>query len=187
VCVSCARRALLIPGPTTAMPRTRTNRGRCVYCGAESQTADHVPPRCLFEQPRPQLITVPCCRRCNEAASKDDEYFRLVLAVHHKAGDHPDARGVRDAAIRSLEKPRKRRFARAFMSTVRPVQVRTPGGLYVETGAFNVDLGRLGNVMRRVVRGLFFHHHGWTCPAGTDAGFRPLALTGRAAVRTARG
>lgn len=143
------------------MPRNRRTRGRCVYCSAESQTADHVPPRCLFEQPRPQLITVPCCRRCNEAASKDDEYFRLVLTVHHKAGDHPDARGVRDAALRGIGHPKKRGFTRAFLSTLRPAEMRTPSGLYVgETAAFTVDLGRLGNVVRRVVRGLFYHHHG---------------------------
>jgi hypothetical protein len=44
-----------------------------------------------------------------------------------------------------------------------------------------------GPVERGVTAGLQGPTRQWTCPAGTDAGFRPLALTGRVAARTARG
>jgi len=53
----------------------------CVYCGAnENVTLDHVPPRCLIRKPYPaNLLTVPACALCNNAYSRDEEYFRLVI------------------------------------------------------------------------------------------------------------
>src|SRR5438105_2116110 len=64
----------------------------CVYCGErDATTEDHIPPRCLFGLPLPStLIKVPSCFRCNNGASKDDEYFRMVLSFRHDI-DHPDA------------------------------------------------------------------------------------------------
>jgi hypothetical protein len=106
-------------------------------------------------------VTVPCCRRCNEAASKDDEHFRFVLSVRHETGAHPDARAVRDASVRSIGHPKKRGFTRAWLSTVRPVEMRTEEGAYAgETAMFTADSERLFRVVRRIVRGLFYHHQG---------------------------
>ena len=53
----------------------------CVYCGATAGTRDHVPPRCLLEEPLPQnLVTVPSCRECNDAFSLDEQYLQVVIA-----------------------------------------------------------------------------------------------------------
>jgi hypothetical protein len=58
------------------------DRGECYLCGAPATTRDHIPPRGLFPQPRPNnLITVPACRSCNHDRSLDDEYFRDVVAA----------------------------------------------------------------------------------------------------------
>jgi HNH endonuclease len=80
--------------------------GVCAYCGKASTTLepDHVPPKTLFAAPRPNnLITVPSCRRCHKATSKNDEYFRLVLSTRDDVFDHPDVSGgVLKAALRSL-------------------------------------------------------------------------------------
>jgi hypothetical protein len=47
---------------------------------------DHVPPESLFEAHlRSNLITVPCCRECNNAASKDDQYFLVFIALREDA------------------------------------------------------------------------------------------------------
>src|SRR5213078_104682 len=60
----------------------RKVRGECVYCGQVLWlTKDHVPPRCIFPPPLPELVTVPCCMHCNRSASKDDEYFRMMVAL----------------------------------------------------------------------------------------------------------
>ena len=56
---------------------------RCYLCGAtQDLTRDHVPPANLFPEPRPSdLITVPCCRNCNQGYSLDDEAMRVWLAA----------------------------------------------------------------------------------------------------------
>jgi len=102
---------------------------------------------------------VPSCRECNEAASKDDEYFRLVTVIRHDTSDHPDAAGVWSTAMRSLQKPRKRGFKTAFLDNVREVALQTPAGIYLgQAGVYDVDLERLNRVATRIVRGLFYHH-----------------------------
>jgi hypothetical protein len=55
----------------------------CYLCGdTHSITNDHVPPKGFFPEPRPSnLITVPCCARCNHAFSKDDEAVRTWLCT----------------------------------------------------------------------------------------------------------
>jgi hypothetical protein len=50
--------------------------------GIQDLTRDHVPPANLFPEPRPSnLITVPCCRNCNQSYSLDDEAMRVWLAA----------------------------------------------------------------------------------------------------------
>jgi len=39
-----------------------------------------------------------------------------------------------------------------------PVELRTPAGLIVLTGAIQVDLERMARVVERTVTGLFYHH-----------------------------
>src|SRR4051812_42325353 len=65
----------------------------CVYCGAtEDLTDDHVPPECIFPKGRRTgLVKVRACRRCNGGASKDDEYFRMMLCMSEEAGESPEA------------------------------------------------------------------------------------------------
>jgi len=63
----------------------------CYLCGKDlrknqNKSKDHVPPNCIFPKKKPQnLITVPCCRECNEAFNSLDEKLRNFFAV--LAGD----------------------------------------------------------------------------------------------------
>lgn len=53
----------------------------CIYCDRLADSRDHVPPKLLFTRPYPtDLVTVPSCHRCNQGASLDEEYFRILLA-----------------------------------------------------------------------------------------------------------
>jgi hypothetical protein len=123
---------------------------------------DHVPPKNLFAPPRPHnLVTVPACAACHGPTSKDDEYFRTMLALSAQFQDHPDLiGGVRDAAVRSLGRPEGRAQLVELMRTRREVVVRTPAGLYLgQATSYSPDVMRLVRVVERVTRGLFFHHH----------------------------
>ena len=139
------------------MASIEPDRRVCVYCGGDADTDDHVPPKNLFRSPRPStLITVPSCTPCNLGKSKDDEYFRMMIAFRHDV-DHPDAAAARDSALRSLDRHEASRFRAAFLSAVREVDLRTAAGLYVgRAGAYGIDVDRLDRVVARITAGLFY-------------------------------
>jgi hypothetical protein len=137
------------------------------------------------------LITVPSCRRCNGAASKDDEYFRAALAVERKAGDHSAAKAVVQSVLRSLANPKKQGFARAFLRATYEVDAFTPSGLYAgKTLAYTANLRRLDRVVVRIVKGLFYHEFGHRFPdshcvaAWSESGLEDLQGEDRAQLQS---
>jgi hypothetical protein len=85
------------------MRKKRGRKGPCVYCGKVRPIhMDHVPPSNLFPTPKPTLITVPSCFACNNTASKDDEYFRLAVAIREDIANRQDIREILPAVYRSL-------------------------------------------------------------------------------------
>ena len=149
------------------MAKKRKRRGECVYCGRTRElTRDHIPPKSLFGSPRPNnLISIPCCRDCNEEASKDDEYFKNSLALRIDSYNHPDVQKILPSVIRSFKKDHKIGYRKSFFSTLRQVELRSRSGLYVgSTGAYNVEIRRLDIVIRRVVLGLFYEEKGSRLP-----------------------
>jgi hypothetical protein len=148
--------------------RTRRQAGQpCVYCGvAPGTTQDHVPPKGLFPQPRPDLIKVPCCEACRSTQSLDDEYFKNMLVMRHDVASHPAAARLLDSVHRAFTRPEGRGLTTALLKTVREVEIRTLGsGLCLGQGAtYQADVHRLDAVMRRTVRGLYFHEAGVRLP-----------------------
>lgn len=61
----------------------------CYLCrSTESLTKDHLPPKNLFPKPHPSnLISVPCCKTCNEKFSKLDEQFRVFVSTPVNVSD----------------------------------------------------------------------------------------------------
>jgi hypothetical protein len=54
--------------------------GSCVYCGANPDTRDHVPPRVFLDDPMPANIpVVEACEACNHGFSLDEEYVACLL------------------------------------------------------------------------------------------------------------
>jgi hypothetical protein len=141
----------------------RDNFGECVYCGHTARlTRDHIPPKCLFASAKESdLIKVPSCSICNGSASKDDEYFRLRVALRADVFGEPDVGGILPAIHRSLEREKAAGFRAAFFSSIEEVKATTPAGVYVgKRFAYNVDLDRLCRVPTRIVRGLFWQQRG---------------------------
>lgn len=149
----------------------RNKHGECVYCGRQAKlTRDHLPPRNLFGNvPVVQLITVRCCSDCNCAASLDDEYFRLNLALRDDIGDEPDVREIVPAVMRSLQHVEAPGFRQRFLSGLHQAAVTTPAGLFLGSRlAYDVDLDRMSRVPRRIVRGLFNQRQGRRLPEAYD-------------------
>jgi len=133
---------------------------KCAHCGKESESRDHVPPKCLFPRPRPNdLITVPCCAKCNSSASKDEEYFLAVYMI----GDA----GVSDAGKKLWKQKLRRMYQKntglrqRIAGSLIKVRMRTAGGLYLGArDAIQLDHDRLDAVVKKIVRGLYFHEFG---------------------------
>jgi hypothetical protein len=127
---------------------TEAKRGECAYCGeCHELTKDHVPPRGLLSKPRPALITVPCCNRCNKGFQQDDEYFLLTIKAGIDKKRFPKELADSLRAINNLARPESRGLALSFLRQYERGPAR-----------HHVDLRRVKRVLHRIVRGLFYHH-----------------------------
>lgn len=141
---------------------------RCAYCGAtDNITKDHVPPKCLFDSGRKiNLITVPACGNCNSSFKKDDEYFRLMLALHPDLADKGEFQYLMDAAKRALNKPQSRSFKKHLNSNISIKEMFSAEGIYLgSANALKVDVQRMIKIARRILVGLYFHHHKEVIPS----------------------
>jgi hypothetical protein len=141
------------------MARKAKNVGRCTYCGRWGEiTKDHIPPRALFGSAPSNLIKVPSCKKCNQGASRDDEYFRLILTMRTDVFDHPDVQQVIPKVMTSLERPEARAFAESFLRNTYEIPLYSRGGVFLgKTGGYNLERERLSRVAERIIKGLFFH------------------------------
>jgi hypothetical protein len=112
---------------------------------------------------------VPACGQCNAAGRRDDEYFRLALALNERIASEPDVQAVIPEVLRSLQRAEATGLRNMFLRGAHQVDQVTPAGLYLgRTMAYNVDLDRLGTVCGRIVRGLWYKHHGSRLPDGYE-------------------
>lgn len=145
---------------------SKPNLEQCIYCDSQEKiTSDHVPPRCLFSKPRPHLLTVPACEKCNNSAKLDDEYFRIVVSVGVE-NNLEGQRAWREGVIRTLRRSEK--LLQHLLGSTRSVDIVTPAGVIVGTGhAFKAENDRIRRVVIRIVRGLLWHHYGVKTDPGT--------------------
>ena len=139
----------------------------CIYCGSgEDMTVDHIPPKALFPEPRPSnMLTVPCCKKCNESFSKDDEYFRTILVSHASVSSDPNVQAVNEKLLRSMSRPEAAAMARAIRKSLHVVDVTSRGGIYLgRSPAMAVTADRINRVTDRIARGLFYITHNYPVP-----------------------
>lgn len=140
----------------------------CFVCGAPATGVDHVPPRSFFPkrkdlppgvaEVRRNLITVPACDDHNGRYSKDDEVACYVVLLTHKANQL----GVDQFLSKGLRAITGRKgLADSIFLKIEVYQL--PDGREIPTLEFDAE--RVGGVMERIARGLFFHEFGrrWEC------------------------
>src|SRR5690348_1264544 len=124
----------------------RFKNKRCVYCGAQSATADHVIAREFFPQNlRHNLPKVPACNRCNSEKSDLEHYLVTVLP---SGGEHPAALAALDRLSARLGK--NKALARELAAGARDL----PGG----GGMVPLRADTVTKYMCFVVKGLAFLH-----------------------------
>jgi hypothetical protein len=116
-----------------------------------------VPTKKLFPVPRPgNLITIPCCARCNNEFSPEEEYFIHVL-ISHREADTPVARVLRDQLFGREGTTRRKRMARRMLAAMYQAPVTTPAGLFLgHASAFHIDREAFDRVVEKIARGLYF-------------------------------
>ncbi|HEX6533042.1 MAG TPA: hypothetical protein VF041_00510 [Gemmatimonadaceae bacterium] len=123
----------------------------CIYCGQLANTHDHAPPKLLMTRPYPpNMITVPSCRACNQGASLDEEYFRILLA---HVGTSPGLTSLMQpggAVDRALSRATKlaNRIDRAL-------GVSDGGQPYIQP-----EVERVHRVLEKTVHGLYVSRYG---------------------------
>jgi hypothetical protein len=140
----------------------------------EATTFDHLPPACLFPKPRPNdLVTVPACFNCNNAASKDDEAFRVFLSLQIGM-ETPTIHSLwKDGALRTLQ--HNARLKQRVVDQSWQVDLRTPAGIFLgKRRVIRVPVHTHNAVIDRIVRGLYFHHFGEVLGNRVACHVRPL-------------
>jgi len=159
---------------------------RCTYCASPAATRDHIPPKKLFARPWPSdLITVPCCNRCNVSASNDDELLIWAIICSANAVGH-DADRARQQRFAQPSSPRRKRMVARLLAAATPVTAVRPNGVVVGRAlGYQVDARRINRVLARIVRGLYSHDYGKGVPSDTVVltCFEPPAAIDRDRVR----
>lgn len=115
----------------------------CLYCGTElrdrSKNREHVPSKTLLDKDKPfppNMPTVPSCRECNNAFSKDEQFISTLIECWRCDSTEPEYL-ERKAIARALErKPGLRAGVQAVLKS--------------EGGVFGCD--RFWNVVQKLVK-----------------------------------
>lgn len=154
----------------------------CIYCGStENPTGDHIPPKCLFPEPRPNnLIKVSACNSCNHSFHLDDEYFRMLIQTYYKTSEHREVLKTKEKFIRSVHRKESVGFRQSILNTTSWKNVYSPGGIYLGIAPVqDVDWSRVKSVVGRIVKGLFYEEKGFTLSSDYILEISPISTKTR--------
>jgi hypothetical protein len=106
------------------------------------------------------VLTAPACEGCQQSLQPDEEYFRTFAA----------AGAYQDASARELWEGRITRsfdnspgFRRSFANAIRSMEWKSPGGVILgDVIGLEGNREPIGNVLRKIVRGMFYLDSGGT-------------------------
>jgi hypothetical protein len=76
----------------------------------------------------------------------------------------PQIKRIVEPQMRSFKRPEARGFLRATLEATEPITVRLPSGLYRFGLGYKVDRERVLRIIRKTVKGLFYHEFGFRFP-----------------------
>lgn len=112
----------------------------CVYCGAGTETRDHVPSRAFLDSPYPEnLPVVPACQVCNAGFSQDEEYVACLLDCVLAGAVDPDR----------VPRPKVKRILREKPALLR----RLAAAHSPAASSFEIEAERVRRVALKLARG----------------------------------
>ncbi|MEX5493596.1 hypothetical protein ABFV51_10365 [Pseudomonas asgharzadehiana] len=135
----------------------------CVLCGINEATkgdGDHLPPQNIYPAPREPNVAlnkVPACLGCNQAGSKDDEEFKMIIGL-----STGDARKNQEALIDSIARTFKgnKKLGRRIAKSSQRIYARRDGGILEPVVAIPFSRDGYSRVITRIVRGLHWQQTG---------------------------
>lgn len=114
----------------------------CIYCGGLPDTRDHVPSKCLLDQPYPtNLPVVGCCYSCNQSFSSDEQY--LVCLIESVLCGSTDPEKIRRSAVRKILEN-----SPSLRQRIENSKTEVDGHI-----AFIPEMERINNVMLKLAQG----------------------------------
>lgn len=134
------------------------SRETCYCCESIATSREHIPPKCIFEEPRPSnLITIPSCDQHNLGKSKDDEYFRWFIATASSESKKADNL-VKTKVIKGFRR-KPALFHEIWEGAIKNIDIYSGGGIYLYSKpGFKFDVPRVQNIMNQICKGLFYYH-----------------------------
>jgi hypothetical protein len=143
----------------------KKNSGQsCFLCDEIATSGDHVPPLGLFPtsiRGSCKFLEVPACQKHNHGSTRDDEYFRLVLATASSENETA-LKLIGERVLRRGKNGRLRSqlLLENLRRTMKPILVKREYGLLEEMHMYEIDRPRFQAIVDKIVRGLFWHHNG---------------------------
>ena len=149
----------------------------CALCGkAKATTKDHIPPKGIYPKPYDPKInfkTVPACAGCNNGASADDEWFKVLIGVATGAY-REDTQAVIDSVARTIGNNQS--VANQLFRTHRDVYAQLRGELLEPAVAVTFDNKRYSAVISRIVQGLHWIEYGTALGDEIDVRVMPAGM-----------
>ena len=135
------------------------NMKNCYLCGkTKNITKDHVPPKSFFSKPRPRnLITVPCCRICNQEFSKDEEAFRIFAA-----GDinrSYEGGKIWEEKVMGSTFKRSPKLRKNVIDCLGSIPIQTNTGLKGTLPYLVIPVDRVNNFLVKMTKGFIYHFY----------------------------
>lgn len=114
----------------------------CIYCSGPAETRDHVPSKCLLDNPYPtNLPVVGCCDSCNQNFSRDEQYLVCLIESVLCGSTDPEKIGRPSVAKIMQNSP-------ALRQRIENSKNEVDGQI-----AFVPEVERIHNVMLKLARG----------------------------------
>ena len=141
----------------------KRQKKQCYLCGrTDKLTSDHLPPKGFFNKPYPpNLITVPCCYKCNNGWSKEDEFVRAILALSDIGRSQAGNEVFYGSVLRRLRE-NNQPLLEWLLSRMTDVVVQSDEGVPLELTRFDFTpdmLDRFNKYFERMTKGFIRHFH----------------------------